>query len=352
MRPLQNAQTGNQLTAAVIPAWNRRDDVLRLLDSVARQTTPPGAIVVVDNASNDDTADAVATAFPGVTVLRQEENLGGAGGFNAGMAWAIENVFDHAWLLDSDTLAEPTALAELLAAMEETGAAEVGSATIHEGADEVQEAGGQINSCTGELILLHRGEHPDRLPREPYDADYVAACSALVKLAAVKECGSMRNDYFVFYDDIELSCRLRRAGRRVVVAPRSRVHHRFHGDKPKAPWRLYYALRNSIDCFLRHGRPLRRFCVAVRQFTGAERLARSYEAAGAHESAEACRLAIEHARDGVLGRIDTPWGDDAGAPATGRASIVGPFLRGVCNAVRAKRRKPELLDHAEEPKGA
>jgi len=338
---LQNAHAGNQLTAAIIPAWNRSDDVLRLIGSVAGQTSPPDAIVVVDNASDDGTADAVAAAFPDVTVLRQEENLGGAGGFNAGMAWAIENGFGQAWLLDSDAVAEPTALEELLNAMEETGAAQAGSATIRDGADEVQEAGGQINFCTGELILLHQGEDPAHLPNEPYSVDYVAACSALIDLAAVKECGPMLADYFVFYDDIELSCRLRRAGRRVVAAPRSRVRHRFHGDKPKAPWRLYYALRNSIDCFLRHGRPLNRFCVAVRQFAGAERLARSYEAAGAHESAEACRLAIEHARDGVLGRIDVKWSSEASAPPTTKAGMLGPLMSGIANAVRAKSRRPE-----------
>jgi len=335
--------------AAIIPAWNRRDDVLRLLASVAGQTVRPNAVVVVDNASDDGTAEAVVAAAPGAVVLRQHENLGGAGGFNAGMTWAIRNDLPYAWLLDSDAAAEPEALEELLKAIEQPGVAIAGSALHDDGT--VRDTGGRINFVTGELCWTYSGSDLAQLPGQPFDVHCVAACSALADLAAVRKCGGMRADYHVFYDDVEFSCRLRRSGYRLVIAPASRVRHKFPEEKPKTPWRLYYSARNWLDFFLRYGRAPWRLVLAVRQFAGAERLARSYELAGAADQAKACRRAIDDARDARLGRIDTNWTTDALAPQKKRVGYAAPLVRGVANALRAKARAPEIVPLADDHDG-
>jgi GT2 family glycosyltransferase len=101
----------------VITTYNRSAYLRGLLESVKALDPAPAGVVVVDNASTDDTADVIAeaaagTAFP-VLHHRLPENAGGAGGFAAGMERALAEGADWLWIMDDDVTAEPDALAAL-----------------------------------------------------------------------------------------------------------------------------------------------------------------------------------------------------------------------------------------------
>ena len=104
---------------AVVVTHNRRELLADCLAALQRQTRPPEAVVVVDNASTDGTARMLAERFPAVTCLALPTNTGGAGGFHAGMTHALGLAVDGLWLMDDDSVPAPTCLAELLAAAEE-----------------------------------------------------------------------------------------------------------------------------------------------------------------------------------------------------------------------------------------
>jgi glycosyltransferase involved in cell wall biosynthesis len=76
------------LISVVIVTWNRRDDVLRAIESIYSQAWRPVEIIVVDNGSTDGTAEAITSAYPEVRLLRMEQNLGASGGRNPGIAAA------------------------------------------------------------------------------------------------------------------------------------------------------------------------------------------------------------------------------------------------------------------------
>src|SRR5690606_18523667 len=101
---------------------NRADLLREALDALAAQTRPPDAVIVIDNASTDDSA-AVAAQHPVVTrLVSLERNTGGAGGFAAGLAVALDDPgLDFVWLMDDDTIPTPDALTELLRVREELG---------------------------------------------------------------------------------------------------------------------------------------------------------------------------------------------------------------------------------------
>src|SRR6516162_5188147 len=101
---------------AVVVTYNRRDLLLEALAAVHAQTRAPDAVIVVDNASADGTAEAVRTKFPAVHLAQLTRNSGGAGGFAYGMALALADHADLIWVMDDDTMPEPAALAALLAA--------------------------------------------------------------------------------------------------------------------------------------------------------------------------------------------------------------------------------------------
>ncbi|MEZ5671362.1 MAG: glycosyltransferase [Thiotrichaceae bacterium] len=93
----------------IIVTWNKKQYVVDLLDSVMTldYLTEAIDILVVDNASNDGTAELLETSYPYVHLIRNEENLGGTGGFNTGLEWAFsqpEDRYKYLWLLDNDVL--------------------------------------------------------------------------------------------------------------------------------------------------------------------------------------------------------------------------------------------------------
>src|SRR5690349_9838038 len=107
---------------AVVVTYNRRHMLLESVAAVLAQSRAPDAVIVVDNASEDGTADAVRRAFPDVQLTELARNSGGAGGFAAGMALALAGPADLIWLMDDDTVPEPGALAALLAARDRMAA--------------------------------------------------------------------------------------------------------------------------------------------------------------------------------------------------------------------------------------
>ena len=82
----------NPSVVAVVVTYNRRQKLQKVLDAIIAQDRPPEMIIVVDNASTDDTASVVefAKVRSRITYARLAENIGGAGGFNTGIRIAFD----------------------------------------------------------------------------------------------------------------------------------------------------------------------------------------------------------------------------------------------------------------------
>ena len=102
--------------AAVVVTYNRAEMLRQCLMSLQKQTMPCD-ILVVDNASTDDTQALVQRAAQhdaSIFYRNTGENLGGAGGFNFGMRWAVEAGYAFVWVMDDDCFPEAVALEKLL----------------------------------------------------------------------------------------------------------------------------------------------------------------------------------------------------------------------------------------------
>lgn len=304
---------------AVAVTWNCRAQALALVASLQAQRPQAPDILVVDNASTDGTADAVAAL--GVEVLRLGENTGGAGGFAAGMRVGAERGHDWLWLCDGDACATPDALAGLLAeGQRHPRAAAIGSRIVMANHPRlIQECGATLDRWSGRPRFRHAFADAGReLPGEA--VDYLAACSLLVRGEAVRALGGFDPALFVFFDDVDWSLRARAAGWQLRTAPRSVVHHPFHGGKPPLPWRVYYGARNQIVVHARHRRGPRRWLAVWTWIAWAERWARRWARRGHPELAATLRRAIDDALAGRLGRRD----DWPAAPATDGPGLALP----------------------------
>ncbi|MGD0190499.1 MAG: glycosyltransferase family 2 protein [Rhizomicrobium sp.] len=101
---------------AIVVTFNRKDLLAQCLDAILAQSVAPDRIIVVDNGSSDGTREAMQARLANAVIdyRRLEENLGGAGGFNAGVASALETGASWFWLMDDDVAPTPDCLWQLL----------------------------------------------------------------------------------------------------------------------------------------------------------------------------------------------------------------------------------------------
>jgi Predicted glycosyltransferases len=229
---------------AVVVAYNRRHLLLEVLDALAAQTLAPTRVIVVDNASDDGSGRAAAEHPSGVDLVTLERNTGGAGGFAAGAAHALQSTdADWLWFMDDDTVPTPSALAELLAAAaDDERVVLAGSRVIWtDGTDHPM-------NTPRRKPLVRRAERHDAEARGLLPVRSSSFVSMLVRASAVRERGLPIADYFIWNDDFEFSTRLLR-GRRGVFVPASVVAHKTAKlgatDVDPGP-RFYYEVRNKL----------------------------------------------------------------------------------------------------------
>jgi GT2 family glycosyltransferase len=229
----------------VIVNYNGREDLERCLGAIARSTWQPAATVVVDNASTDGSAALVERGFPSVAVLSVRENAGFPAGANAGIRWCLAAGHDAVVLLNPDATVEPRALAELAAA----GAAHPRSLV---GAMLVRDADPTAACTAGTSISWWRGRTVGQAGVEPGAAgrdrpvDALSGCGLLIPRGAFEAVGPFDEDYFLYFEDSDLSVRARAAGWELWIAPRAVIRHRegaATGGRG-APLAMYYFIRN------------------------------------------------------------------------------------------------------------
>ena len=228
-------------------------DTLRCLASLRRSRHRGQFPVVVDNASgNGDVAALTAALGPVVPVLESSTNIGYAAGNNLGIRHALERDADFIWILNPDTEVEPDTLQGLLTTMSlRPDAGFVGSLNLFGQSDPptIQSAGGLINWDAGVVVeSLGRGQPLSSRPqRDPYDVDYVAGTSMLVRRRVFEEVGMLPEHYFLYFEETDFQVSAARDGWKSVINPLARVWH-YQGSTSHlpAPYYTYYYIRGRI----------------------------------------------------------------------------------------------------------
>ena len=264
----------------IIVTWNKCQDVLRLLTSLKAMAYPSSMVdvIVVDNASDDGTAEAVTDGFADVELIRNPQNLGGSGGFNTGLQRAYEmpeGTYDYLWLLDNDVVVHRRALCELVSVLESHNAIDIVGSTMlkMEKPWVIHEMGGFLNRKNGRFRLNLSGKkiqayetmsletlvRIDRLGADvigttdmPATVDFVAAASMLVRWKRAKQNGLFRN-YFIHFDDVEWCLRMKKRGGRVAASAASLIWHKSSSSQQIPEWVYYYNNRNLLDLLRDYG---------------------------------------------------------------------------------------------------
>ncbi len=211
------------LISVVIPNHNGASHLEGCLSSLQRQTYPRVEVVIVDNASSDGSVDVVARMAPQAHVLRQDRNLGFAGGVNAG---AHASHGDWIAVLNNDTEAAPGWLSECMRAAERRPEADFLACRIlylKEG-DRVYSAGDCFLRAG---IGYRRGQELRDRPEYAMETEIFAAsgCAALYRTSVWREAGGYDERFFAYLEDVDLALRLQSRGRRGWYVPEAVVYH-------------------------------------------------------------------------------------------------------------------------------
>jgi GT2 family glycosyltransferase len=205
--------------------YNSAKDTLACVDSLSLLDMQ-FRLLVVDNASADDSIDQLSQRVSKDQLVRNNENKGFAAGNNLGIQKALEAGARFVWLLNNDTLVEPNSLSAMLRMMDEDpGLGAVGS-VIHEMSNK-----NEIQSWGGGVLHFSTG-HCRNLLRASQNLTYLTAASVLVRAEALREV-MLDEAFFFLWEDVDFSLRLKRAHWGIGVSPESIVYHKGGGSEPR-----------------------------------------------------------------------------------------------------------------------
>lgn len=240
------------IICAIVVNWNGWRDTLVCLESLFMQGSTPLRVLVCDNASSDASMQEIdrylkerfrrwiqAEDAPGVTdprardgllsvhLLRLPQNVGYAGGINAGIDWARRRWTPRGfWLLNNDVQAQPGALDALLAAHDSVPDAGICGSVLLEWdePDAVQAVAGIFRRWLG--VGWHDKTVPRAVGAVSLAVDYPIGASMYVDAEYLDRVGPMDPGYFLYCEEMDWAERGRRQGYRPVVALHSRLRHK------------------------------------------------------------------------------------------------------------------------------
>lgn len=235
--------------------YNKRDMVAEcvrhLLDQTIRDKFD---IYVVDNASTDGSVDNLVNLYgEEITVLQNEENVGGAGGFGRGIREAVDKGYKYLMLVDNDAMIDTGAVEILYNYLEDNDDVGIcGAKTVKlQKPDEIQDMGGyidQFNYGWSGIMQNKSSGNTDFV----MDVDYVASCSCMARISAVREFGFFPEENFIYWDDAEWCTKCNRSGYRVVVNGKAVTRHDFSQSGIENQFFRYYSNRNRYRFFSKY----------------------------------------------------------------------------------------------------
>jgi len=263
-----DAHTGCPVSVVIVN-YNAGDI---LLACVARACQQSEQVIVVDNASTDNSLAALRNTFPTIRIICNERNLGFAAACNIG-AMAADG--DYVFFLNPDCILEPNAVLNLVEAV--NSADDVGLAGgLLTNPDGTEQSGGRRAVPTpwrsfvrsfglGSLrnsfpkLFLDFDLHKQRLPDRPVEVEAISGACMLARRNSLEDVGLLDEGYFMHCEDLDWCMRFRQKGWKILFVPDARmIHHKGHCSKDRpifVEWNKHKGMMRFYNKFFRHQYP-------------------------------------------------------------------------------------------------
>lgn len=218
------------LVSVLIVTWNRSRELQRSIESALAQSYQPLEVLVVDNASTDNTYSLVRAKFPQVRILRVHRNLGCPSGRNLGFPNCRGK---YIYLLDDDGWLDPNAVQLATERAESDPSLAVVMSRVHE--------------IDGDRVVA---KLPAGADGPAYLGSFIGCC-ALLRRDALEQVGYFPDDFFRQGEEADLSLRLLDSGQKIMFEPKSIMYHKPSPINRDVAQFYFYELRNSTKTALR-----------------------------------------------------------------------------------------------------
>jgi GT2 family glycosyltransferase len=268
----------------IVLTWNRADAVMKCVIGLNAIRYLNAYVLVVDNASEDDTVERLQNAFPQLRVIKNNRNLGYTGGNNIGIRYALEHGADYVLLLNNDTLVHPDLVDELVRVAEgDTRIAVVGAKNVHMDRPEILWAAWSEVTYGTNLTHIHGAQCRDSARyRQVRDVAVVVGCGYMWRRTALEHVGLLDTSFFGYHEDVDWCYRARKLGWRVVYVGTAVIYHAgslssssIHGKRMPA---MYFIGRNGVLFVKKHSNKFRLVQLACAEVIGSIRRCIRYRA--------------------------------------------------------------------------
>lgn len=252
-RPLRMDE--NKCVWIVIPSWNRKEDLLACLASLNKILYKPYEILVIDNASEDQSVEAVKHQFPNVQCFSLSENLGAAVASNIGFEIALSGGADMVLRLDSDTIVTPNFLSPLVNFMVLNPDIGIISPKIlyYQPSDVIWYAGADAHpfhfGSTSDLI----GKKDSEVSICSREVDYAWGAAMLIRREVLEKIGGFDTKFFIYYEEVDFCLRVKNLKYKIYYLDDSKIWHKVGTSKPTS-WTAYQWNRSKILLYRKHAK--------------------------------------------------------------------------------------------------
>lgn len=231
-------------TCVIIPNWNGIDHLSECLDSLYNQTLKT-YIILVDNGSIDGSIELVQNKYPEVKIIKNTNNKGFAEAVNQGFTFAIDNKVLFAATFNNDAIADKYWLEKLFNHLDKNRT--IGAATC-----KLLSNDGKSIDSTGDFysvwgLPFPRGRGDKNINKFDNETDIFSASggASLFRIEMLKEIGLFDNDYFAYYEDVDLGFRAQLAGWKIVYVPSAIAYHYIGATSTKVKgFAVYQTMKN------------------------------------------------------------------------------------------------------------
>jgi GT2 family glycosyltransferase len=238
--------------AVIIVNWNSGSLLKKCLEALARQRRQPDRVIVVDNASADDSLRQAEPALGNAHVIRLNENAGFAEANNRGVEAA--SGFDALVLLNPDAFPEPGWLEQLVAAAEREPDFDLfASQLLLESDSRFLDGAGDSYHVSGRAWRNGHGKLATTWSPDSFEVFAPCAAAALYRREAFERVAGFDESYFCYFEDVDLAFRLRLMGCRCLYVPTAVVRHVSSGLAGyRSDFAVYHGERNMVWTFVKN----------------------------------------------------------------------------------------------------
>ncbi|MFU0783662.1 MAG: Glycosyl transferase family 2 [Thermoanaerobacterium thermosaccharolyticum] len=239
----------NPKVGIIIVNYNGEKYTNDCIKSVFKSSYQNYLVIVIDNASTDNSVKLLEEFNNKIVIIKNNENLGFSGANNIGIKYALENECEYVLLLNNDTEIDKELIKNMVdASIKNNNAIISPKIYYYDEPNMIWSAGGGLNWKKG--LSFHYGK--DEIDKGQYDQqkeiDFATGCCILIHKSVFDKIGFLAEEYFLYFEDTDFCVRAKRAGIKIIYEPSARLWHKVSSTTggEESLITLYYGNRNRL----------------------------------------------------------------------------------------------------------